>query len=192
MRWSEDHLRDVWIDRRSLEAHLTAMLGKPPRTPLSFDLGMDTRQRAIQSWRNVVDLLRREIDTHGTMRAEPLVMTEFERCCSVNCLWGSPTTTAWRSSASRRQPPIVIRNAVDIIEGHAAEPLTVEDVAEAVGIGVRALQQGFRRYLDTTPTNYLRDVWFRRVRAELAASDPTTTSVRPTFLGIRRQERSQQ
>jgi transcriptional regulator GlxA family with amidase domain len=86
----------------------------------------------------------------------------------------------------------VFRNEVDIIEGHAAEPLTVEDVAEAVGIGVRALQQGFRRYLDTTPTNYLRDVWFRRVRAELAASDPTTTSVRPTFLGIRRQERSQQ
>jgi transcriptional regulator GlxA family with amidase domain len=51
---------------------------------------------------------------------------------------------------------------VDIIEGHAAEPLTVEDVAEAVGIGVRALQQDFRRYLDTTPTNYLRGVRFRR------------------------------
>jgi AraC-like DNA-binding protein len=179
MRWSEDHRQMiVWIDRHSLEAHLTAMLGKPPRTPLSFDLGMDTRRRAIQSWRNVVDLLRREIDTHGTMPAEPLVMTEFERLLFSQLLLGQPNNY---SAALQRIPsaaaPRVIRNAVDIIEGHAAEPLTVEDVAEAVGIGVRALQQGFRRYLDTTPMNYLRDVRFRRVRAELAASDPNTTSV---------------
>jgi transcriptional regulator GlxA family with amidase domain len=42
---------------------------------------------------------------------------------------------------------------------------------------VRSLQDGFRRYLDTTPINYLREVRLRAVRAELAASDPTRTNV---------------
>lgn len=45
------------------------------------------------------------------------------------------------------------------------EPLTVEDVAEALGIGVRSLRDGFRRYLDTTPMSYLRETRLRRVRA---------------------------
>lgn len=73
--------------------------------------------------------------------------------------------------------PKVIKQAVELIEAHAAEPLTVEDVAEAVGIGVRALREGFRRCLDTTPMNYLREVRLRRVRAELEVSDPTHTNV---------------
>lgn len=179
MRWGEDNPQLlVWIERGSLEQHLTAMLGKPVSKPLRFDLGMDMTQPAIRSWRNVVELLRREIDTHGRLPEEPLAMTEFERLLFSQLLLGQPNNY---SAALHRMPsataPRVIRNAVDLIEAHATEPLTVEDIAEAVGIGVRALQEGFRRYLDTTPMNYLRDVRLRRVREELAASDPTTTSV---------------
>ncbi|REH17472.1 AraC-like protein [Kutzneria buriramensis] len=67
--------------------------------------------------------------------------------------------------------------ALLVHEVTGAEPLTVEDVAEAVGVAVRALQDGFRRHADTTPMSYLRDVRLRRVRAELTAAEPGTVTV---------------
>jgi transcriptional regulator GlxA family with amidase domain len=59
-------------------------------------------------------------------------------------------------------------------------PPTVEDIAEATGLSVRTLQEGFRRFLDTTPMSHLREVRLRHVREELAAADPTSTTVTET------------
>ncbi|MBA0127579.1 AraC family transcriptional regulator [Haloechinothrix sp. YIM 98757] len=179
MRWGEGNRQLIlWIDRAGLEDHLSRMLGKRLTRPLRFDLGMDMNQQAIRSWRNVVDLLRREVDTGGTLPAEPLAMTELQRLLFSQLLLAQPNNySAALHSEPLASAPKVIKQAVELIDAHAAEPLTVEDVAEAVGIGVRALQEGFRRYLDTTPMNYLRDVRLRRVRAELEVADPATTNV---------------
>ncbi|MFD0510441.1 helix-turn-helix transcriptional regulator [Streptomyces aureus] len=76
-----------------------------------------------------------------------------------------------------RVAPPAVRRAMEIIEGHAAEPLTVAEIAECAGVGVRALQEGFRRHLDTTPLAYLREVRLDRVRKELLTSDPGVTTV---------------
>lgn len=168
----------VWIDRTGLESHLSTMLGSPLKRPLRFDLGMDMTRAAVRSWRNVVDLLRSEVDTDGRIPQEPLAMTELERLLFSQLLLAQPNN--YSDALHRERPgtaPKVIKQAVELIEAHAAEPLTVEDVAEAVGLGVRALQEGFRRFLDTTPMNYLREVRLRTVRAELVAADPTRTNV---------------
>jgi len=179
MRWGEGNKQLIlWIDRNGLEGHLSKMLGKRLTRPLRFDLGMDMTQQSIRSWRNVVELLRREVDTGGALPAEPLAMSELQRLLFSQLLLAQPNNY---SAALHREPmtsaPKVIKQAVELIEAHAAEPLTVEDVAEAVGIGVRALQEGFRRYLDSTPMNYLREVRLRRIRVELEVADPTHTNV---------------
>lgn len=179
MRWGEENKQLIlWIDREGLEKHLSTMLGKRLTQPLRFDLGMDMTQQTIRSWRNVVELLRREVDTGGSLPSEPLAMSELQRLLFSQLLLAQPNNY---SAALHREPmtsaPKVIKHAAELIDAHAAEPLTVEDVAEAVGIGVRALQEGFRRFLDTTPMNYLRDVRLRRVRAELEVADPAHTNV---------------
>lgn len=179
MRWGAGTRQlIVWIDRAGLEWHLSRMLGKPVTKPLRFDLGMDMTRQAVRSWRNVVELLTREIDTDGGIPAEPLAMTELQRLLFSQLLLAQPNNY---SADLHREPmgsaPKVIKRAVELIEAHAAEPLTVEDVAEAVGISVRALQEGFRRFLDTTPMNQLRDVRLGHIRAELAVADPTRTTV---------------
>ena len=69
----------VWIDRPSLEGHLSTMLGSPLKRPLRFDLGMDMTQSAVRSWLNVVELLRSEVDCGGRIPEEPLAMTELQR-----------------------------------------------------------------------------------------------------------------
>lgn len=179
MRWGAGTQQlIVWIDRSGLEGHLSKMLGKQVTKPLRFDLGMDLTRQAVRSWRNVVDLLTREIDTDGGIPGQPLAMTELQRLLFSQLLLAQPNNY---SADLNREPmgsgPKVIKRAVELIEAHAAEPLTVEDIAEAVGISVRALQEGFRRFLDTTPMNHVRDVRLGRIRAELAVADPTCTTV---------------
>ncbi|MBT2501669.1 helix-turn-helix transcriptional regulator [Curtobacterium sp. ISL-83] len=70
-----------------------------------------------------------------------------------------------------------LRAAVEFIHQHAAEPLTVSDIAYAAGISVRSLQESFQRELDVAPMNYLREVRLRHVHADLLEADQDVTTV---------------
>lgn len=168
----------MWIARNRLEEHLRSMLARPVAEPVRFALGMDMTVPPARSWRRVVNLLLDEIDGGGPIPAQPLAMRELERLLLSQLLLAQPSNY---SDLLREQPrgtaPRAIRRAAELIEAHAAEPLTVEDIAEATGLSVRALQEGFRRFLDTTPMSYLREVRLRYVREELAAADPASTTV---------------
>lgn len=72
-----------------------------------------------------------------------------------------------RGREAAEATPWQIRQAVDYIAAHAEETLTVRDVALAVGIGLRSLQQGFRRYRQTSPHEYIKAAKLSGVRDEL-------------------------
>lgn len=168
----------VWLDRDGVQQHLAAMLGRPVDKPVRFSLGMDMTDAAVRSWRGVVDLLCHELDHGGRIPTEPLAMRELERLILSQLLLAQPNNYSQALAAPpSTTAPRVIRLAVDLIEDHASEPLTVDDVAERLGIGVRTLQAGFRRHLDTTPMNHLREVRLRRSRTALMDADPATTTV---------------
>lgn len=68
--------------------------------------------------------------------------------------------------------PSTIRRAVAYLEEHAADPLTLADVATAARTGPRGLQAAFRRHLDTTPMAHLRRIRLGRAHRDLLAADP--------------------
>lgn len=68
--------------------------------------------------------------------------------------------------------PASVRRALEFIEAHAREPLTLEDLARNAGVGPRALQEAFRRHRGTTPLAHLRDTRLERAHRELQAADP--------------------
>ncbi|MBT2504254.1 helix-turn-helix transcriptional regulator, partial [Curtobacterium sp. ISL-83] len=70
-----------------------------------------------------------------------------------------------------------LRAAVAFIHEHAAEPLTVADIADAAGLSVRGLQESFQRELNATPMNYLREVRLRHAHSDLLKADPDVTTV---------------
>ncbi|MEV6240778.1 AraC family transcriptional regulator [Lentzea sp. NPDC051838] len=171
MTWSSGtpHLI-VGLDRERLVQHTQRFLGRTLDRPLRFGLGMDLTTAAARAWLNVVHLLLTEVSTaEGTpMAAEQLESLVFQRFL---------LTQPGIASVERPVAPKAIRRAMTIIEEHADEPLTVEDIAEAVGVGVRSLQAGFRRFADTTPLAYLRDVRLGQVHTELLAAEPGSVNV---------------
>ena len=69
-------------------------------------------------------------------------------------------------------PSATLDRAIEFIEAHAGEPLTLADLAAAVCVTPRALQLAFRAHLDTTPMAHLRQVRLARIHSELLAADP--------------------
>ncbi|MFG1992418.1 AraC family transcriptional regulator [Actinoplanes sp. NPDC048988] len=68
--------------------------------------------------------------------------------------------------------PASLHRAVDYMHAHAAEPITVAQVADVAGISIRALQQAFIRHHGRTPTAYLRHLRLERAHLDLRAADP--------------------
>lgn len=73
--------------------------------------------------------------------------------------------------------PAMIRKAMDIIESRARQPLTIPEIAAEIGCSVRALQTGYRKHLNLTPSEHIRLVRMDRAHTMLQAADPSTTSV---------------
>jgi AraC-like DNA-binding protein len=78
--------------------------------------------------------------------------------------------------------PGLVRRAERYIAENAGSAITLPDVAAALGVSVRTLQNGFRQWRDTTPHEFLRQTRLRLVHDELSRSgedaDVTTVALR--------------
>lgn len=77
----------------------------------------------------------------------------------------------------RDPEPAWVRVAVDHLRRHCALLPSLDDIAEAAGVGRRTLVRGFRRHRGTSPTHMLRDLRFQGVHDALLAARPGTATV---------------
>jgi len=66
-----------------------------------------------------------------------------------------------------------VKEAVEYIESHLSEPLTMEDIAAHVDMSIRSVRQGFRQEMDVSPMSYVRDRRLDHARAELSDAIPS-------------------
>ncbi|MGR2739856.1 helix-turn-helix transcriptional regulator [Billgrantia sp. Q4P2] len=71
------------------------------------------------------------------------------------------------------QVPLVaprhVQEAVDFMRANLHQPLTMAEIAEATGVGVRSLQAAFRHFYGTTPMAHLRKLRLEAVHEELSS-----------------------
>jgi transcriptional regulator GlxA family with amidase domain len=129
---------------------------------------------AQRAWARTAELVRAQLVTSAVAEIYPLVVAEMTRLVAMVFLETFPNTTMTVS----HQPgpgwvaPAVVQRAVTYIEANAHQPVTVDQIAAAAGVGSRALQNAFRRYFGMTPPGYLRRVRLERAYQELGAADP--------------------
>lgn len=181
MRWSAGNPQlIVRIDRAALEQQLRRMLGREPAQPVRLDTAMDLTTPIARSWLGTVDMLRADADADGPAAlTHPTLRPQVEQLLISQLLLAQPNTASAELAGGPDPAPVprTVRRAEQLIVDHAREQLTIEDIAEAVGVSVRALQEGFRRHLDTTPMARLREARLVGVHAELATADPAHATV---------------
>ncbi|WP_328528488.1 AraC family transcriptional regulator [Nocardioides sp. NBC_00368] len=178
----------VKLDRFAVEDTLERLLGHPLRSPLEMAPGLAVDrgpgQELWQLTRVLVDQVYADLaDGRGpTSGGSAFDASPFAESLGQSIITGLLYAHEHNYAEELKHPaapggPAAIRAAVAYIEEHAAEPIGVNDVAAHAGLCVRALQQGFARHLETTPSGYLRQVRLGRVRDALLASDAEATTV---------------
>ncbi|MCY1140525.1 AraC family transcriptional regulator [Actinoplanes sp. Pm04-4] len=144
-----------------------------PSEKLEFTGMTPVSEDARRLWVQTADFVWRQLSTPGA-EPPPLVTDQLVRLVASTLITVFPNTSmidAPRYDAGF-VAPAVLRRATAFIEDHPESPLTVAEIADAAGVGIRALQSAFRRHLEVTPMTYLRRVRLDRVHRELRAGAP--------------------
>ncbi|KAA1378144.1 AraC family transcriptional regulator [Aeromicrobium fastidiosum] len=135
---------------------------------------LDVSGEAGQSWRRLVEIVVTDLGNDRGLMSSPRVAKSLE-IAVVDGLIASLAAPPEDSPPPGAVHERVVRRAARLIDEHCAEPLGTADIAEAVGVSIRALQAGFQAHLGTTPMAYVRRARLVRVRESL--TDGTARSV---------------
>jgi AraC-like DNA-binding protein len=101
------------------------------------------------------------------------VLTQLREAVLTAVLLGIPSSLT--PSILRETPPrrrASVQAAIDLIAAEGRGDLSLGDIADRVGVGLRALELGFKQELDMTPMQYLRLSRLRRAYDELQNAGP--------------------
>lgn len=173
MTWSTDCAQlVVWIRRHALE-ELTATRDRPSeRLTFSPRLSFDTP--TARDWLRLLWLAVEQAGDGGLARF-PTVATSLAQTLVSGLVEIQPSTA--RDLAPAPATSRTIRRLRELVEAEPERAWRVADLAAAVGVSPRALQEACRQDLGTTPLALLREVRLTRVRADLLAAEPSSTSV---------------
>ncbi|RIY41356.1 helix-turn-helix transcriptional regulator [Neopusillimonas maritima] len=131
----------------------------------------------MQSLKRLLDWQLYEA-SEGDLSDQPLIAARFEEVLMVSLLGSlqhnQPTPTDVGHVA-----PGFVKRAEDYLKHHAHLPLTAGDIADHVGVSIRTLFAGFRKYRNTSPMRFLKQVRLEQVRQDLLhpTSDTAVTRV---------------
>lgn len=172
----------VKIDRDVLERHCRQHLGGELKDPVEFLPAMSLAAPRCLSWVRLMKWLYEELgqgspEGHSVLDS-PLFAAQVEQMVITTLLLCQPHNYSERLADDGPSiAPYFVRRVERFVEENAHEALTIGDLAEEAGVSTRSLFAGFRRYRNTTPMQYLKEVRMQRVREELLRSSPQATTV---------------
>jgi AraC-like DNA-binding protein len=166
----------VYLDRAAVQDH--SARGAEPDRGLTFEPAVRLDSPRLQGWLRLIGYVRDEIDAGSELLATPLIQSQIEDLIITGLLAGQP-------NSSRTSPPPAfatscvrsVRQAVALIEDSPGRPWRVAELAAAVGVSARTLQDAFQHDRGQSPMEVLRRVRLRRAHDELVVGDREQTTV---------------
>jgi AraC-like DNA-binding protein len=161
------------LDTQRLELLCSRWLGHPIDEDIRFAL--TPFSGALQrTWNSTLAMLESGgFAVNALPQAAEAALEEF---VLTLLLRGHPHNFSEELKRPERYPGSqLVRRAMQFVEENASSALTTSDIAVGIGTSVRALQTGFRKWRQVTPSEYLRTVRLQRVRDALLRAEPSTT-----------------
>jgi len=162
----------VGIPASSIEHALAALHGRtvpPPRFTLAVDYASGPSAEVARLLAFVVDEAKRGSGLVHT----PAIAARLEEAI-VLAILRLPNDSA---PAARKEPTFaldLVKRVEDYLAAHAAEPITLAEIAKVAHAGIRTVQALFQRHRGYAPMSFLRTRRLELARARLVSSDPGT------------------
>ncbi|RBM22154.1 AraC family transcriptional regulator [Streptomyces sp. PT12] len=169
VHWSPGaRMMTVRLAREDVERAAADALGVDSPVRARFALGGAVSPEAARSWAGISRAVRREVVGDGIARTNPLVAAQLTQTAAA-LLVGTQRliTTGVDARRTGAVSHAAVRRAMALVEERPERPHTLADLASAARVSPRALQEAFRRHLDTTPLGYLREIRLARARHDL-------------------------
>jgi AraC-like DNA-binding protein len=157
--------------------HKVAAEGHAPLPQQIRFLDWRPRSRgAVRTWHRTLDHVGLTLACPDTAH-QPLIVAGLAPLLAGALLECYPSNVTEQDLANEPALPETLKDAVSFIHRHAAEDVSINEVAAAVHLTPRAVQYLFRRQLGATPTEYIRRVRLDRAHRELLAGSPSNVTV---------------
>jgi AraC-like DNA-binding protein len=174
------------VCRRAVEEHLMRKLGRRLHVPLEFELEIGSETEFGRAWWQLMDhICELSAVAPGVLASEEM-RAQYSRTIIELLLHSAPHNyTQPMRLAEAHVSPRHVRRAQEYIEAHLPDIRSVMDVAAAIGVSPRTLQNGFRETLNMSPIEYLRRARVDALhRALLAADSSESVTSLMTTVGI--------
>lgn len=164
----------VRIEVPALVRQLTRMLGRSVDKAVRFAPEMLLTTDPAVRWHGAIQLLSSEVMTPQSLIQQGIGAGPIEELVISSLLWVQDSNMHEDlTDVSQTGGRAAVRAAVNYIEEHLADPITLRDIAMHTNRSVRSIQQAFHDDLHTTPMNYVRDRRLERARNQLADAVPS-------------------
>jgi AraC-like DNA-binding protein len=175
MVWEDCAQLILLLDRRVVEQRAAAFSGKSVR-PVEFNPAIDLTTpsaRALQaSMHGLVDLAEGLGAGHRVSAVAAADWREGLLDLLLTRQQHDLSEAIRTFSGQAETLPRTLMRARDCLQAYATEPLDLERLAQAAGIGIRALQLGFQRHFGTSISDMLLDIRLAELNAKLMAASP--------------------
>ncbi|WP_407187932.1 AraC family transcriptional regulator [Bradyrhizobium centrosematis] len=175
MVWRDCAQAILLLDRRMVEQRAAALSGRAAGA-VEFDPGIDLEAPAGRALRaSLAELMTLAERLGPSGRLSAVAMADWRELLLDHLLNGqrhglSDAIQTFSGRAERL--PRALRAARDHLADNAGEPLDLAQLACASGIGIRALQLGFRRHFGLSISQMLLDMRLAGLHARLAQASP--------------------
>ncbi|MBC9249405.1 AraC family transcriptional regulator [Pseudomonas alcaligenes] len=171
--------------RRALFARrLATLLDKPLLQPVRFTQVVDLHGGAFQGVKALIEMAT-------GAEFDPLIQSSALLPLRLQEMLIDALLEAWPhnySEALKRPAPLIaprhVKLAVEYIQEHPAALASGSELAELTNVSLRALQDGFRRFVGTSIVAYQRQVRLQRAYDALCQDDPRSVGEVALALGF--------
>ncbi|UXA19937.1 AraC family transcriptional regulator [Mycobacterium sp. SMC-4] len=165
----------IRIEAQAMIAHVTRLTGRNLVRPLVFEPEFDLATEAAMRWHAAVQLVHTEVYHAGSLIQKGRAIGPVEELVMSSLLYLQPSNYHAEITQPSSPDPrrTVIQQAMDFIDEHLAERITMDSLANAVHMSVRSIQQGFRSELGMSPMAFVRERRLERVHEELTDAIPS-------------------
>lgn len=166
----------ILFDDQTLSTELEKLTGQPVNAPVAFYPGFDMRSELGNRVRRGVFELCAAINGANPKEVQSstaIRLLETNLICDL--LAGQRHNYTRILNRRAKAGPWQLRIAEEYLVANAHLPLSLGDIAAAVGVPARTLQYSFKQKRGCSPMQFYRELRLRQVREHLLSADDKTT-----------------
>ncbi len=154
-----------------VEHQVSKVLGRTLKDSVHFECSFDLSKACSWRWHTAVQLLHEELYSQDSLSHNPLRIDALEEYLAATLLLLQDSNySTYLQPVGIERSSRTLRLAIKYMQENLCEEITLEEIANDIGISQRSIQKAFRDELHSSPMTYLRDLRLDRIQLEILSS----------------------